>query len=105
QSGGWPIAPLSSCRREMCDLPPLLESLAHDVPVALGRQTMSPRTEVVAHRAECLQESLRLLRRLEPLHCPLAFADRPMRIPGSIVQSFVPTVVSVWHDPLDSRHV
>ena len=66
---------------------------------------MPPRTEVIAHRAERLQESLSVLRRLESLHRPLTLAHRSMRVLGSIVESLVTTVISVWHGPLDGWHI
>jgi hypothetical protein len=62
-------------------------------------------TEVVAHRAERLQESLRLIRRLEPLHRSLAFAHRPMRVLGPVIQPLVAAVLSVRQSALDSRYI
>ena len=66
---------------------------------------MPPRAEVVTHRTECLEESLHLLRRFEPLHRPLAFAHRSMRVLGSVVEALVSTVIRVWYGPLDGWHI
>jgi hypothetical protein len=56
---------------KLLDLAPyhalLREALAHDLAVGLGQETVPPRAEMVERRAECLQESPRLGRRLEPL--------------------------------------
>jgi hypothetical protein len=60
---------------------------------------------VIANGAEHLPEALRLFRRLEPLHRPLALAHRSMRVLGSVVQSLVTTVISVWHRPFDGWHI
>jgi hypothetical protein len=66
---------------------------------------MPPRAEVVAHRAESLPESLRLLRGLEPLHRSLSLAYWPMRILGSVIEPLVPPMLSVRQRALDGRHV
>src|ERR1700716_4191792 len=62
------------------------------------------RTEVIAHRAERLQEALSLLRRLEPLHRSLSLPHRSMRVLGPVVQPLVTTVISIGHGPLDGWH-
>src|SRR5216683_2442446 len=78
-------ARLSGCRCHSCDLPPLLETLAHGLAVAGGCKPVTSCAEVIAHHTERLQELLRLLGRLESLHHPLAFANRPIRILGLVV--------------------
>jgi hypothetical protein len=98
-------AALSGCRRQTCDRPPLLESLVHRLAVTLSCETVPPWTEMVAHRAEGLQEPLRLLRRLESLHRSLALAYRPMRVLGPVVEPLVPPVLSVRQGALDGWHV
>jgi ATP-binding cassette, subfamily B, bacterial len=60
---------------------------------------------VFANCAERLQEALCLLGRLEPLHRPFALPHRSMRVLGSVVQSLVTTVISMWHRPLDGGHI
>src|SRR5919199_3774972 len=66
---------------------PALEALRHDLAVASRGKAMPSWSEVVAHRAEGLQEPPGVLRRLEPLHCPLPLAQRPMRVLGSVEES------------------
>jgi hypothetical protein len=43
-----------------------------------------------------LQESLRLLWRLEPVHRPLAFPDQSTQFLGAVFQLLVVTVVGNW---------
>src|ERR671939_547283 len=62
-------------------------------------------SEVVADRAEGHQEPLRLPRRLEALHRPLALAHRPMLVLRSVVQPFVPPMLAARKHPSDGRHV
>jgi len=54
------FAPLLRRRRQLSDLVPLLKSLAHDLAVVPSGETVPPRTEVVAYRAQRLQGALRL---------------------------------------------
>ena len=70
-------------------------SLGADMSVGGGGKSVSTWAEVVGDSAERHQETLRVLRRLEPLEYPFAFTRRQVRVFSAIVQPFVPTMLTV----------
>ena len=56
---------------------------------------MSTWAEVVGDSAERDQETLCVLRRLEPLENPFAFTRRQVRFFSAVVQALVPTMLTV----------
>ena len=80
---------------------PGAEALAHDLAVAVSRQTVAARAKLVADSAERFQERLRMLGRREALKDSLTFAHRHMRVLGSVVQPLVAPVLGRRQHPLD----
>src|SRR3712207_3916615 len=66
--------------------PPDPEGLLTSAPVCARGHQMTARTEVAVDEAVRRQEPLRLLRRLEPLHLPLALPRRSVRVLRAAVQ-------------------
>src|SRR4051812_39373336 len=54
--------------------------------ISVGRHEMPPWAEVTVDHAVRREESLRLSRRLEPLHLPLSPSGGPMRILSTIIK-------------------
>src|SRR5437868_1873128 len=74
-------------------------SVRNCLSVGGGGQSVSTWAEVVGDSAERDQETLCVLRRLEPLEYPFAFTRRQMRVFGPIVQSFMAPILGVRQHP------
>ena len=73
-------------------------SLGADLSASRGAESMPTRSEVVAESAEWAEEALGVLGGFEALEHPLALARRQVRILGSVVQAFMPSMLGVQQD-------
>ena len=81
-----------------CLLLPDPERLVTRAPVVMRRHQMTSRAEVAVDDAVGAEEALRLARRLEPLHLPLASPRGPVRVLGPVVEVAALSVLDLRED-------
>jgi hypothetical protein len=74
------------CGGSPCHFVPDLKSLGHDVAVHGGRKPVASWAEMLGDQSIRGEETLRVTRRLEPLHAPLPLACRLMRILRAMIE-------------------
>ena len=83
-------------QRGTCDLPPVLESLLHLLPIRGRGKPMPARAEMLDNRAVGREEPLGMARGFEPLHVSLSLTGGLMRILHAIIEIPVLAMFHPW---------